>query len=102
MNVFHTCYYINLDRSKDRRQYMEKTFSNLHRIEGVDGRNLKIEKSILKKCKMNVFQIGCLHSHFKAIKTAYDNGDEEALIMEDDIYIDFIDKWKKYNENCKE
>ena len=95
MNVFHKCYYINLDRSKDRRQYMDKTFSNLHRIEGVDGRNLKIEKSILKKCKMNVFEIGCLHSHFKAIKTAYDNGDEEALIMEDDIHIDFINKWEK-------
>lgn len=95
MNVFHTCYYINLERSKDRRQYMEKTFSNLHRIEGVDGRNLKIEKQVLKRCKMNVFQIGCLHSHFKAIKTAYDNGDEEALIMEDDIHIDFINKWEK-------
>lgn len=95
MNVFHTIYYINLDRSKDRREYMEKTFSNLHRVEGVDGRNLKIEKSVLKRCKMSVFQIGCLHSHFKAIKTAYDNGDEEALIMEDDIHIDFINNWEK-------
>ena len=61
MNVFHTYYYINLDRSKDRRQYKGKTFSNLHRIEGVDGRNLKIEKSILKN---ECFSNRCLHSHF--------------------------------------
>lgn len=95
MEVFHTCYYINLDRSKDRREAMEKKFSNLKRIEGVDGKKLNVPNEILKKCKMNLGEIGCLQSHLKAIKTAYDNGDEEALIMEDDIMIDFINKWEK-------
>ena len=74
---------------------MEKTFSNLHRVEGVDGRNLNIEKSLLKSCKISVFEIACFQSHIKAIKTAYDNGDQEALIMEDDIHIDFINKWEE-------
>jgi GR25 family glycosyltransferase involved in LPS biosynthesis len=31
----------------------------------------------------------------KAIKIACDKGDEEALIMEDDMRIDFINKWEK-------
>ena len=95
MEVFHTCYYINLERSKDRRGAMEKRFANLKRVEGVDGRNLYIPKEILSSCKMNVFQIGCLQSHLKAIKTAYDNGDEEALIMEDDICADYFKRWEK-------
>ena len=95
MEVFHTCYYINLDRSKDRRGAMEKRFANLKRVEGVDGRNLNIPKEILRRCKMSVFQIACLQSHLKAIKTAYDNGDEEALIMEDDIYADYFKRWEK-------
>ena len=42
---------------------------------------------------MNVFQID-VFIHILRTKTAYDNGDEETLIMEDDIHIDFIDKWK--------
>lgn len=95
MEVFHTCYYINLERSKDRREAMEKKFANLKRVEGVDGMNLHISKEILSRCKMNVFQIGCLQSHLKAIKTAYDNGDEEALIMEDDICADYLKRWEK-------
>lgn len=95
MEVFHTCYYINLERSKDRREAMEKRFANLKRVEGVDGRNLNIPKEILSRCKMNVFQIGCLQSHLKAIKTAYDNGDKEALIMEDDICADYFKRWEK-------
>ena len=95
MEVFHTCYYINLERSKDRRGEMEKRFTNLKRVEGVDGMNLHISKEILSRCKMNVFQIGCLQSHLKAIKTAYDNGDKEALIMEDDICADYLKRWEK-------
>lgn len=95
MNVFHTCYYINLDRSKDRKKHMEETFSNLKRIEGIDGNDLIIEKKILNKIKVNKFEIACFQSHLKAVRTAYNNGDEEALIMEDDIHIDFIDKWEK-------
>ena len=95
MEVFHTCYYINLERSKDRREGMEKRFANLKRVEGVDGKELNISNEVLKKCRMSLGEIGCLQSHLKAIKTAYDNGDEGALIMEDDMRIDFINKWDK-------
>lgn len=95
MEVFHTCYYINLERSKDRRKAMEKRYTNLKRVEGVDGMNLHISKEILSRCKMSLGEIGCLQSHLKAIKTAYDNGDKGALIMEDDMRIDFINKWDK-------
>ena len=33
-------------------------------------------------------------SHLKAIKTAYENNENYAVIMEDDIIIDYCDKWK--------
>ena len=48
-------YYINLERSKDRKEYMIEQFkdykiTNYRRIEGVDGKNIKkIGKVFLKK-----------------------------------------------------
>ncbi len=39
--IFHTCYYINLDRSPDRRRIMEKTYKNLIRVKAIDGNKLK-------------------------------------------------------------
>ena len=33
-------YYINLERSKNRRQFMEETYKNIKRIEAYDGSKL--------------------------------------------------------------
>jgi len=40
--------------------------------------------------KINIFEIACTLSHLKAIKTAYDEGCDIAIIMEDDCNFDYI------------
>jgi GR25 family glycosyltransferase involved in LPS biosynthesis len=95
-------YYINMDKNPERREFMENQLhsysSNITRITGYNGykiKNLKMDTvdgisffnnySELKKS-----EIGCLMSHLITIKTAYDKGDEVALILEDDTVIDLI------------
>ncbi len=67
-------YWINLQRSADRREHLLKNFHEkgiIHRrIEAVSH-----EKS----------HIGCCLSHITAIYTAWSNGNEYALICEDDV-----------------
>ena len=62
------------------------SIQNLTRIEAVDGNTLA-DNDYLSK-----YEIACVLSHVKAIQTAYDNGLDEVLILEDDIYIDYFDK----------
>jgi len=94
-------YYINLNRSLDRKTKIEQTFleNNLKfkRVEGVDGKELNIEE--LKKeyninPKLNVGEIGCALSHMKIIKEVLNDELEYALIMEDDCNFDYV-KYKK-------
>ena len=68
---------------------MEKTYKNLKRVRGVDGRKLRRSR------RMNQYEIACLQSHIKAIRQAFKDGAKEALIMEDDIFIDHKDLWVK-------
>ena len=72
---------------------MECQYKNLTRIEAVDGNTLA-DNDYLSK-----YEIACVLSHVKAIQTAYDNGLDEVLILEDDIYIDYFDKWSKTLES---
>jgi GR25 family glycosyltransferase involved in LPS biosynthesis len=96
-------YYINLERSKDRRLFMENKYKNITRIDAFDGKELKKYNNIIlpekKYCKQNKLQLGCSLSHIKAIITAYENNDKEALILEDDMSDEFSHKWEK---NIKE
>ena len=87
--IFHTCYYINLDRSLDRRSIMNRIYRGLNRVPAIDGNNLRDSRT------MSRFQIACLQSHIKAIRLAYENGNNGALIMEDDVYIDYKYLWNK-------
>jgi len=91
--IFHTCFYINLDRSIDRRTVFENNYKNcfkkLIRISAIDGNTLKDNRTKLSKN-----ELGCLMSHFKAIKLAHELNLDDLLIMEDDLYIDYIHKWK--------
>jgi len=104
-------YYINLNKSSFRRSNMEKKIkkNNISNIERIDAINAfeKIEKNDNKYFYEDLYQpidniysskknIACFLSHLKAIKTSYDNGDEMSIIMEDDINLDNIRKWK-YN-----
>jgi GR25 family glycosyltransferase involved in LPS biosynthesis len=82
-------YYINLDRAADRRAYLEEMFDkyqikNVTRIQGVDGKNVDVEYKVIGYTKYSPGELGCSLSHIRAIKTAYENGDEIAVIIEDD------------------
>ena len=110
-------YYINLKRSPKRKKFMEKQFKlyNLPftRIEGVDGKTLNGKKGPLEnnlyyinnykvvdwKNNKNMNILGCTLSHLKAIITAYENGDDMALIFEDDISLSLCPFWKKSLQN---
>jgi len=90
-------YYINLDRSSDRRSIMESMYPSINRIEAYDGRILDTYTDIVIPCNTNAStsELGCTFSHIKAIITAYMNGDDGAIIMEDDIYDTYKSKWTK-------
>lgn len=88
--IFPKIYYINLDRNPERKECMENNYLNLIRISAIDGISFNFEE----KNGLNKYEIGCIQSHLKAIKKAYDDGCDEALIMEDDMMLAFIDKWK--------
>jgi len=82
-------YWINLDRAVFRNKQftcsVAPLFKECHRIQAVDGNNLGDE---LKEYKASKYEKACFLSHINAIKTAFNNGDEYALIGEDDLLID--------------
>jgi GR25 family glycosyltransferase involved in LPS biosynthesis len=106
-------YYINLNKRVDRKNHIENllnsnNMTNFTRIESYDGDKLKTYENLKVINEENnctsIYQQGCLFSHLKAIKTAYDNSDEFAFIIEDDLNIEYKNKWfylfsSKYNDN---
>lgn len=113
-------FYINLDRSKDRKLRLEKQlskyFSNYNRIQAIDGNEL-IKSNLLKNklvdninydlsnynnhnyagSKKNI--IACLLSHIKSILKIHKSGVNYGIVMEDDV--DFKHK-SKWNVNIEE
>ena len=95
-------YYTNLDRSPDRKEYMERQFkywgiTDYTRISGYDGVGDDDLSGILKGTyprDMNSKDVGCCTSHLKAIEYWYNNSDtDSALIMEDDCDLSPINYW---------
>jgi GR25 family glycosyltransferase involved in LPS biosynthesis len=90
-------YYINLDRSTERRAFMEAQFEKYHvdyqRVSAVDGQTLDITK--YKHNHLTKYEIACSLSHYNAIKMAYDEGNENAIIMEDDCHFGVVKLWKE-------
>jgi len=97
-------YYINMDKDVERNKWMisqlSKNVSTFYRVPGVNGKLIK-NKMMDSIPYNNIFirfkndfselilpEIGCTLSHLFAIKTAFENGENVAIIMEDDIYID--------------
>ena len=97
-------YWINLDRSPERRERMEQMFeehgiTNHHRVVAVDAKNIDVDEIYkskhfrikYKKRKMTATEIAIMMSHKKAIQQAYeDNLSNLALIIEDDCLFDFL------------
>lgn len=90
-------YYINLDRSKNRRNFMDSRYNNSIRISGYDGDllNTYTDIKLPSICNEDKYQLGCSLSHLKAIFQAYKNGDDSAIILEDDIDNKYKKKWTK-------
>ena len=104
-------FYINLDRSEDRREVMEKQLkvisTNYERVSAVDGKKMtnKIADQVDDISFQNEYpeltfsEIGCTLSHIKAIRKAYDIGYEKALIIEDDLLFYLYPFWENSLED---
>ena len=91
-------YYINLAKCVDRNTLMINQLQkyNYKRIEAYNGENymeyVKINPHPDNKPTTNA----CITSHLLAIKTAYDDGLEEVLVIEDDINLEILDQtWEE-------
>lgn len=99
--IEYPIFYINMDKDKDRQEYMEKQLSNItrehYRIAGVNGHKINNTESdtvdgltFKNKYNLTKSEIGCTLSHIKAITTAYKLEKEYAIICEDDVCFDNI------------
>jgi len=92
-------YIINLDRCEERWTEMKKCYKDTFiRVSAFDAHKLKEYDDIVfpnKIINLSQYELACSFSHLKAIKTAYENGDEEAFFIEDDILNTYKDYWKK-------
>src|SRR3990167_2007855 len=102
-NVDIPIYYINLKRSPKRNEFMQQQIRSHNikqwtRIEGVDGKNDPSVQYTNKFSGLKTLtngEIGCTLSHLRAVKQAYDDGVEYALILEDDACFDLVPHWEK-------
>jgi GR25 family glycosyltransferase involved in LPS biosynthesis len=104
MDGIDTIYWINLDRSIDRRNHMNNIFQdpifknmNIQRISAVDGRNpnnVYTKLNFMYKQK-NDYEYACILSHLETIRRFSRTNYEVALIMEDDITLEFKPYWRK-------
>jgi len=98
-------YWINLDRSEDRKTWMEKLFEDPvfqdipnERISAIDGKTPGLIESLLdipkKQDGHTDVVYACLLSHLSAIREFSNSKYDVALIVEDDICLDFKKYWK--------
>lgn len=103
MDGIDIIYWINLDRSPERRESMEKMFKNEVfseipniRITATDGKKDDIYKMIdTAEYSGTDSEYSCLLSHLKSIKKFNDSKYEIALILEDDCTLELKKYWKK-------
>ena len=102
-------YYINLDRSIDRRNHMERIFENsvfdeipVIRIPACDGKNEDMKKYFTIEKVGNIdntiisnVEYACTLSHLFSIKKFSESTYDIALICEDDITLEYKKYWKK-------
>lgn len=94
-------YYINLDRSIERNEFMIDQFrkwsiTNYSRISGYDGATISAGKLLHGKIpdKLTALEIGCVLSHLKAIRHFLETSEHEyAMICEDDACFDTAQFW---------
>ena len=92
-------YWINLDRSKDRKKQFDFINNSLFdlnipitRISAIDGKNINMQDTIVNynnliKNNMSLSEIGCLLSHLKTLYEISLQKGEYFLVLEDDADI---------------
>ena len=103
VNGFDILYWINLDRSNERRTNMLQMLSYFPvpniRITAVDGKNSSDEviHNMITTTNYNGSKIefACLLSHLNTIKIFTESSYNIALIMEDDMNLEFVKYWIK-------
>ena len=93
-------YYINLDRSKTRDDFIQKQLKSFNqdyiRISAVNGSDLdeeiinqasKNQSLTMSLVKPNAGQVGCFLSHRKAWEMIKEQEEDFAILLEDDIII---------------
>lgn len=110
-------YYINLDRSKDRKKHIEeqiKTYkvSNIERVKAFDGSKIKdlkvgeidgyrYKNTKTPNCKKS--ELAITLSHILAINKAFEKNNEHAIIVEDDIDFLLMPYWNlNFNDLLKD
>ena len=113
-------YYINLEKDIERKNRflsnLEKANCDLdvNRVEAIgidDFKKYKVirpvqckkhMKWLVKSNRVQDIEFCCLLSHIKAIHQAYIDGNEYALIMEDDMYFLRYPNWMEVIKSCPE
>jgi GR25 family glycosyltransferase involved in LPS biosynthesis len=104
-------YWINLDRSVERRNLMNEVFKDplfdsmkTHRISAIDGKDPKFETYLKSldniKSDHTILVYACMLSHVKAIQAFEQSGEELAMIFEDDVSLEMKPYWKINLETC--
>ena len=104
-------YWINLDRSTERRKNMltllkDSTFDGMskHRVEAVDGTKMTEEKLRtifpIDLKKYTIKEYSCLLSHLKALTQFSKSDSSLALILEDDVCLDYKPYWQITIQEC--
>jgi len=103
LNCIDVIYWINLERSLNRRNEMTKLLSTINipsqRINAIDGKNISDENlyknfNVIQKHRSKI-EYACLLSHLNSIKAFYDSSYNVALILEDDISTEYLTYWNK-------
>jgi GR25 family glycosyltransferase involved in LPS biosynthesis len=100
-------YWINIDKSTKRREFMEKQFKYLNidnqRISAItpnDFDEILVQKRPLScnypGCITCEYEFACLCSHIKAMQEALKSNDPYFVIMEDDMFIPFVIDYDKF------
>lgn len=100
-----TIYYINLAKSVDRRKRMETMFKDpafsgipIHRYNAVDGYATDGTVDNMMDIKQRTItnkEYACTLSHFECIRLFSETDDPVALIMEDDMTLEYKKYWSK-------
>lgn len=103
MNCIDIIYWINLERSSERRKNMENILKNINiknqRINAIDGKMLS-NNYIYDRLKginktRSKIEYACLLSHLDTIKIFSNSPYTNALILEDDISLEYTKYWNE-------